>query len=237
MSQKIVFVPNVGEVTLSKRRGTTHLRISISAAGKIRVGLPAWTPYATGIAFVKSKSDWISKQVSNHTLSAIKDGDLIGKAHRIHFLYEPQARNIKTKISEQAIYVTSDMPYDHPMVQAKALLAAERALKNEALKLLPQRLKHLSKKYSFTYKEVRVKKLTARWGSCSNTKVITLSYYLLQLPWHLIDYVLLHELTHTEHLHHGKGFWDRFKQVLPSARKLQKEIRSYRPIVKPYKEI
>jgi predicted metal-dependent hydrolase len=188
MAQKTVFVPSVGEVILSKRRGTTHLRISINAAGKVRVGLPSWTPYATGIAFVKSKSDWISKQLAQH-------------------------------------------------VQAKTMAAAERALKAEAIKLLPQRLKLLALKNGFNYKDVRVRKLTARWGSCSSTKVITLSYYLIQLPWPLIDYVLLHELTHTQHMHHGSRFWDRFKQVLPTARMLQKEIRSYRPIVKPYKAL
>jgi hypothetical protein len=55
----------------------------------------------------------------------------------------------------------------------------------------------------------------------------------MQLPWHLIDYVLLHELVHTKHLHHGKDFWDEFKIALPEARKLQKEMHGYKPQVKP----
>jgi predicted metal-dependent hydrolase len=237
MAQKTVFVPSVGEVILSKRRGTTHLRISINAAGKVRVGLPSWTPYATGIAFVKSKSDWISKQLAQHALDPLKEGDLVGKSHRLHFIFNPQATGITTRINSSTIYITSDMAYDNPSVQAKTMAAAERALKAEAIKLLPQRLKLLALKNGFNYKDVRVRKLTARWGSCSSTKVITLSYYLIQLPWPLIDYVLLHELTHTQHMHHGSRFWDRFKQVLPTARMLQKEIRSYRPIVKPYKAL
>jgi predicted metal-dependent hydrolase len=214
-----------------------HIRLSISAAGKIRVGLPNWIPYATGITFVKSKSDWISKQLSQHSIDSLKEGDLIGKSHRLHFIYEPKIRNTTARVSERAIAITSDMPYDHPEVQARALAAAERALKAEAANLLPQRLEQLAKKYNFSYKDVVVRKLTARWGSCSNKKNITLSYYLVQLPWPFIDYVLLHELTHTEYLHHGKDFWDRFKQVLPNARSMQKEIRGYRPIVKPYKEV
>jgi predicted metal-dependent hydrolase len=237
MAQKIVFIPGVGEVTLAKRRGTTNIRLSINAAGKIRVGLPSWTPYAAGITFVKSKSEWISKQLAHHAIDPLQEGDLIGKAHRLHFLLEPDINAIKTKVAERAIYITSDLSFDHPKVQSRALAAAERSLKNESSKLLPKRLEQLALKNGFSYKDVRVRKLTARWGSCSSAKAITLSYYLIQLPWHLIDYVLLHELSHTEHLHHGKDFWERFTKALPDARKMQKEIRNYRPVVKPYKEI
>jgi len=99
---------------------------------------------------------------------------------------------------------------------------------------LPQRVQYLASKHGFSYKQIRVRKLTARWGSCSNNGVITLSYYLLQLPWNLIDYVILHELTHTRHLHHGPNFWTEFKKVLPSAKLLQKEIRSYKPQVQAF---
>jgi predicted metal-dependent hydrolase len=53
----------------------------------------------------------------------------------------------------------------------------------------------------------------------------------MQLPWDLIDYVLLHELVHTEHLHHGAGFWQRFDQVLPGAKQKRKALRAYKPSV------
>jgi predicted metal-dependent hydrolase len=84
---------------------------------------------------------------------------------------------------------------------------------------------------------VQIRKLTARWGSCSSAKVITLSYYLMQLPWPLIDYVLLHELSHTEHMNHGSDFWGKFESVLPGAKVLRKEIRTYKPLVQAHQII
>jgi hypothetical protein len=53
----------------------------------------------------------------------------------------------------------------------------------------------------------------------------------MQLPWQLIDYVLLHELTHTTILRHGPDFWRALEAVLPNARVLKKAMREYQPIL------
>ena len=104
-------------------------------------------------------------------------------------------------------------------------------MKQEALKLLPERLASLASKHSFRYKSVRIKKLVSRWGSCSNDRVITLNYFLMQLPWHLIDYVLIHELVHTKHLNHSLDFWLEFDKVYPEAKITRRQLKEYRPII------
>jgi predicted metal-dependent hydrolase len=234
MAQRTIFVPEIGELILSKRKGATHMRLSINAAGKIRVGMPYWTPYQAGIAFAKSKSDWIQTHLATHTAKKLQVNDLIGKSHRINYVFRAGSHSVTTKITANQITVTTGLSLNDLRVQAKLVAACEKALKNEADHLLPQRLKLLAGKHGFTYKEVSVRKLTARWGSCSSKGAITLSYYLMQLPWDLIDYVLLHELVHTKHLHHGKEFWEEFKAALPNARSLQKQIRPYKPLVQAY---
>jgi predicted metal-dependent hydrolase len=231
MAQKTVYVPEIGELTLSKRRGATHMRLSINAAGKVRVA----TPYQAGIVFARSKADWITKHHATRTDEALKDGDLIGKSHRLRFIYNSKQNNTTARLSSNLITVTSSHDILHPGVQKKIIEACEKALKVEAEHLLPMRLAELAKKNGFEYKSVQIRKLVARWGSCSNSKAITLSYYLMQLPWNLIDYVLVHELIHTKHMHHGKEFWDDFKKITPNAKVLQKEIRTYKPLVQAYR--
>jgi predicted metal-dependent hydrolase len=235
MAQRIVFVPEIGEVILSKRKGATHMRLSINAAGKVRVGMPYWTPYQAGIAFAKSKLDWIQIHLASHLSAKLQDGDLIGKSHRLHYVFNPSKQAITTKITANQIIVTTSLSLNDLRVQSKVIAACEKSLKSEAEHLLAQRLRLLAKRHDFTYKDVLIRKLTARWGSCSSKGVITLSYYLMQLPWHLIDYVLLHELVHTMHLHHGQEFWTEFKTILPNAKQLQKEIRPYKPLVQAYR--
>lgn len=234
MPKRTITIDQIGEVILSKRRGATNLRISVTSTGKVRVSMPYWTPYAAGIAFAKSRKDWINKHLADHQEVVFEDGDLIGKAHRLN-IYPAAGKRTSSRITDTRITIRTDLASDSHTVQRKALQASEKALRSESEKLLPQRLELLASKHGFSYREVKIRKLTSRWGSCSSKKNITLSFYLIQLPWQFIDYVLLHELVHTEHLHHGKDFWDRFEQVMPGARQMRKEMRRHHPRITPLK--
>jgi len=233
MSQKIVDLPGVGSVILAKRRGTKNLRLSVKPNGQIRVGMPAWAPYSVGIKFALQRADWIVASLTKRQIIVLKNGQRIGKSYRLSFVSVSRPAKTSTRLGRNSITVTSHRPSDDPDVQIKAAKACERALKTEAQKLLKQRLDEIAKAKNFSYRELRIKRLSSRWGSCSNDGRITLSYFLIQLPWHLIDYVIVHELIHTRHLNHGQDFWALFEQILPGAKQLRKEIKRYDPVLLP----
>ena len=104
-------------------------------------------------------------------------------------------------------------------------------MKREAEQTLPPRLDFLAKTDGFEYGQVRIRQLKSRWGSCSEKGNITLSLFLVQLPEDLIDYVILHELTHTKFMHHGPDFWQELTRHLPDAKQLRKQIRAVHPAV------
>lgn len=231
MAYKSVVVTDIGEVLLSKRRGAKYIRLSITSGGKVRVGLPHWAPYAAGISFAKKRKDWILNQQRLRPVILLKNNDPIGKSHHLYFHSARQNREIYTKLEQNAIKVYTDLPIDNKEVQSKAALACERALLKEGKTLLARRLAVLAQRHGYSYKAVRIRKLTSRWGSCSSNQVINLSYFLIQLPWPLIDYVLMHELVHTKYLNHGQDFKKALLKALPDARHLQKDIKAYNPRV------
>jgi predicted metal-dependent hydrolase len=231
MAQKRVLVPELGEIILSKRRGARNMRLSVSAKGEIRVGMPAWVPYSAGIKFALSRQDWLAKHASAAQPSPIQDNSRIGKSYRVKYLYDPELTTTSVRITGQTIKIGSHLSLDTKTVQAKAVAAAERAMKKEAEQLLPQRLKALARKHGYSHKGIKIRKLVSRWGSCSSDRVISLSYFLMQLPWELIDYVILHELVHTEHMNHSPGFWKELETVCPDARERRKIIKKFRPVI------
>jgi predicted metal-dependent hydrolase len=83
----------------------------------------------------------------------------------------------------------------------------ETALRRQAQAVLPGELERLAKMHGFHYQGVRIRKCKTRWGSCSSKGNISLSFYLMLLPHHLQEYVLLHELCHTVQMNHGPAFW------------------------------
>ena len=230
MPVKEVEVEEIGSIKLYKRKGSRSIKISVSTDNSVRVTLPSWAPYSSGLAFVRSKKEWIHKQRSKQ-LSFFKDFQMVGKAHHLHFVRDERSKNIRTKILGNIIEVKIPQFLDpsDPTVQKTTQLAVNRALKKEADILLPQRLKNLSDKTGLSFKSMSTRNLKTRWGSCNQNKEIVLNIFLMQLPWECIDYVILHELTHTKILHHGPLFWAELEKHLPDAKKIKQTMRLYKP--------
>jgi len=103
-----------------------------------------------------------------------------------------------------------------------------KALRKKASEYLPDRLRMLAGLHGFTYTTLRISKSKSRWGSCSSKKNINLSLFLMKLPSHLIDYVLLHELCHTVEMNHSHKFWELLDRICGgNAKALRKELRTF----------
>lgn len=101
-------------------------------------------------------------------------------------------------------------------------------LRKEAKRLLPARTLHLAEKHGFKFTEVKIQSSKGRWGSCSRAQSINLSLYLMLLPAHLIDYVILHELCHTKEMNHGVNFWRWMNRVTDNkSDQLRAELKTY----------
>lgn len=231
MAVKLYEIENIGTVHVYKRRGTSSMRLSITADGKVRLIIPSWSTYASGLAFARSRELWIRNNRPERR-EILSHGQHIGKAHKLYF-ESADIPSPKSRISGSDIRIIrpTRMLSSHPEVQAAAEKACIRALRAEAAKLLPVRLKKLAAEYDFNYSSIQIKQLKGRWGSCDNHQHITLNLFLMQLPWKLIDYVLVHELTHTKHLNHGEGFWNEFLKNEPYAKEYRRQIKKFQPIL------
>lgn len=105
----------------------------------------------------------------------------------------------------------------------------EKELLEKAKLYLPQRLFDLARNNGFIYKGLTIRNSKTRWGSCSSKKNINLSIYMMILPPHLIDYVILHELCHTIHMNHSPEFWALLdKYTGNKAKALRQEMKQYK---------
>ena len=232
MPSKDFTLDNDLPITIYKRKSSRHLRLSIAPSGQVRVSIPAWAPYRVGFDFAKARQVWIRDQ--RVIAKPLQPGQAIGKAHHLQFTAKPAAASVSTRLADTIIMVSHPAAeqFDSSEVQRAAREACIRALRRQAEQLLPQRLSGLAEAYGFKYTDVSVKRLKSRWGSCDQHGHIVLNLFLMQLPWELIDYVLLHELTHTRILRHGPDFWQAMTEVLPETRSLKKKLRNYQPILK-----
>ena len=149
---------------------------------------------------------------------------------RLH-LEEGRFSRFTLRINEEDITICCPPRTDFAQKSVQDLLrnAIIRALKKSAQTYLPPLLSELANHYGFKYKKVKITGSKSRWGSCSATGSINLSCYLMLLPPHLMDYVLLHELTHTKEMNHGPKFWDILNDLTEGkAKTLRAELRQFR---------
>jgi len=234
-TSKTVFMPGIGDVLLSKNKFSRGISIKVKIDGKIRVSVPWRTSFSEAETFLVKKQDWIK--------SAVEKMAQLSKSMKI--IFEQSRANITmfhsleitTHNSSQIILKVAGniISVKHPstldvkdqMVQDVIKKGILFAMKSEAKKYLPIRLKELAEEKGLQYNRVSIRDTKTRWGSCSVDNNINLSLHLMKLPLHLIDYVLLHELAHTVHKNHSKYFWDYLEQLSSDARDLACEMKHY----------
>ena len=96
--------------------------------------------------------------------------------------------------------------------------------KEQAITFLNQRLRTLSQSTGLFPKKVSYRSQKTRWGSCSTTSSITLNWKLIVFKTEVIDYVILHELSHLKHPNHGPRFWVLVEKHCPEYKRLRKEL-------------
>ena len=103
-----------------------------------------------------------------------------------------------------------------------------KALRREARELLPAMVESVSRRTGLGYRSISVRAARSRWGSCSSRNDLSLSIYLMLLPDHLIEYIIVHELCHTVHRNHSAAFHALVNHHLGGREKeLNRELKRY----------
>lgn len=99
---------------------------------------------------------------------------------------------------------------------------------NESLLTLPSRIRHYAQKMNLTPSEIRYKNLRRRWGSCDSNGVLTFNVMMMQLSYRHVDYIIVHELAHMQHMNHSKAFHDLVRTILKDEKLLRQELKVIR---------
>lgn len=73
---------------------------------------------------------------------------------------------------------------------------------------------------------LKIRGMKTRWGVNNVTKrIITLNSELLKKDIELIDYVIIHEMTHFFEGNHGKAFWELVSMAIPYYKERRKKLK------------
>lgn len=142
-------------------------------------------------------------------------------------------KNFTVSMRDETVVIACPAHADFTTDRVQTLVknAVMRAMRKKAEEYLPPLVQYWSSLFDLPYNKVTISKARSRWGSCSSKRDISLSFYLMLLLAHLMDYVILHELAHTREMNHGPKFWELLNQLTDGkALALRKELRMHRPV-------
>lgn len=213
--EKKIEAADIGCITLRTHPRATRYSLKITQ-GKIIATMPVGGDEARMMAFIRENRGKLQEALLRHPPAPRLDEStqLQTATFRLHIFRTSRSRFYMT-LENGVLHIACPQATDFGDEGVQKLLRGmlEKALRYEARRCLPGRLEALARKHGFTYARVKINNSKTHWGSCTTRKSINLSLSLMLLPWHLIDYVLLHELCHTVEMNHGERFWQWMAQV------------------------
>lgn len=166
----------------------------------VKLTLPRAVSQARGLAFVASKEAWIASQQQALPQAIIPFAagqklPLLG--HDV--VIEHVAGRGLVRMEEGRLIVTAAQEFMARRVQD----FVKRMLLDEIQKIIAKQTEKLPKKPA----RISLRETTSRWGSCSTRGTLSFCWRLAFAPYHVLEYVVCHELAHLTHHNHSKEYW------------------------------
>jgi predicted metal-dependent hydrolase len=75
------------------------------------------------------------------------------------------------------------------------------------------------------YERIAIKFQKTRFGSCSTKKNLNFNALVALMPSEILDYVIVHELSHLNQMNHSKAFWQEVEKIIPDYKKKRKWLK------------
>jgi predicted metal-dependent hydrolase len=206
------------------RRKTMALHVYPDKPVELRV--PMKCPWLEIDQFLESRLGWIEdaqnelSNVPSVTAPVYTEGSLHDYLGSKYPLMLVRGRPVHVEQFPGAIVVRCQTPEKSSLVERHL----DAWYRTQALALFPDRIEQNLKQFPvpLLFRSLVVRKMKARWGSCSRNGDICLNSLLVRLPEAAIDFVITHELCHLRYFSHNKSFYRLLTDVMPDWREREK---------------
>ena len=95
-----------------------------------------------------------------------------------------------------------------------------------AMEKIQSRVWMYAKKMGVEHSKISISNAEKRWGSCNTrTKGLNFSWRIIMAPIDVVDYIVVHELSHLVHPNHSEKFWHKVSSILPDYKEKEKWLK------------
>ena len=102
------------------------------------------------------------------------------------------------------------------IVQKKVKEFAQKmGLQYNQVMITGQKKQSVLRRPRLSYQNIEIKNQLTLWGSCNRKHNLKFDWKLAMLPMEIIEYIIVHELTHLKVMNHSSMFWNEMEKVMP----------------------
>lgn len=94
-----------------------------------------------------------------------------------------------------------------------------------AKQVIPAKVAYYARLMGVTYGRITIRKQKTRWGSCTREGNLNFNCLLMMAPPEVLDYIVVHELSHRVEMNHSAKFWAQVEKVLPEYKVAHKWLK------------
>ncbi len=200
------------------RSRRSSMSIHISPEGEVSVKAPHLVPKFIIERFVKEKEEWIKSTLQKISRRMKKPKKYV-EGEEYLFLGIPRAL---TFYDGTRIHIDKTK-----LLFPKALLfrmqkELEQWFVSQAKEIITKRVAEYSTRMQASYNDIFFSDTKSKWGTCTHDNRLQFNWRLVMTPLMVLDYVVIHELSHTTEKNHGRNFWSKVRQFTPAYRQHRK---------------
>jgi hypothetical protein len=173
------------------------------STGEVAVVAPSERSVHKALDFARQEGDWIAGRLAKVPEPVyLEPGDTV--------LFKGSLYVLRLSTERGTVWIDNDATRPTIRIAGKREHAPRRVeewLKREARKQITRRVNALTAELGVKHTRITIRDAASRWGSCSTTGAISLSWRLIMAPNHVLNYVVAHEVAHLREMNHGTRFW------------------------------
>ncbi len=208
---------------IRSRRKTISLQISKGA--KLTVRAPIGISQKDIESIVEKKRSWIEKktkdfqeQENNKPMASYEDGSVFYYLGFQIKLVINKEKNPVFRFSDEGFYISEGALENAPFLFRFFYW-------EQSKRLFTKKAIDLSKKMGVQFNELKISNAKRIWGSCSRKGNLNINWRLLLAPVYVIDYILIHELSHRFEMNHSQRFWNIVARFDPNYMQSEKWLK------------
>lgn len=207
------------------------------------VSAPKWAPLYEVDAAVREKSEWILKKLQEARqrqarMAAVsiewrEGASLPFQGEAMRLVLDPkhafaavgaELRTAVDALSDGARH-TLHIALAHDASPEQIRDAVQAWLMRQAKQLFAQRLNHFAPQLGVKWQRLSLSNAGTRWGSATSDGSIRLNWRLIHFKPSVLDYVVVHELSHLRVMDHSPRFWATVQSIVPDYAQLRGQLK------------